>query len=245
MDRYRQHGFTLIELLVVISIIALLIGILLPALGAARASATNADCLSRMASVAQASVNFAVDNNTLLPAAYGGDLNAPIPSGTGDGKYFSDYLEKYMQIQDDQSSDFYMCPASTLKPQPGQKRLSYSANKAVMVNLQEAGVFRRVDASNVRRPTEVIMMSDASQNSGAGTSGPTFSGPFMGPFFSEAAGDTPLAISDNSNVDGITTNGYHYRFRHPAKTGNAAYVDGHASSNAMGEVYQKNLSTAY
>jgi prepilin-type N-terminal cleavage/methylation domain-containing protein/prepilin-type processing-associated H-X9-DG protein len=59
-------GFTLIELLVVISIIALLIGILLPALGAARDSARSMMCMANMRSLAQAANNYTIDSGGLF-----------------------------------------------------------------------------------------------------------------------------------------------------------------------------------
>ncbi len=63
----RHHAFTLIELLVVISIIALLVGILLPALGAARRSAKRSVCASNERQCATGTVAYATDNKGWIP----------------------------------------------------------------------------------------------------------------------------------------------------------------------------------
>ncbi|MEM7624680.1 MAG: prepilin-type N-terminal cleavage/methylation domain-containing protein [Planctomycetota bacterium] len=81
-----RPGFTLIELLVVISIIALLIGILLPALGAARATARNASCLSRNRQLAISMSTYAVDHKS----------NFAPNNNTGDQWYNLDTIGYYL-----------------------------------------------------------------------------------------------------------------------------------------------------
>lgn len=66
----RRGGFTLIELLVAVSIIALLLGLLLPALGSARETGRGAVCLSNLRQLVLANSSYAQDNaGFYVPAA--------------------------------------------------------------------------------------------------------------------------------------------------------------------------------
>ena len=69
MDRPRTHlaAFTLVELLVVISIIALLIALLLPALSKARVSTLRVNEASNTRQAVTAFLNYSIDNDDELP----------------------------------------------------------------------------------------------------------------------------------------------------------------------------------
>ncbi|MFH1747173.1 MAG: prepilin-type N-terminal cleavage/methylation domain-containing protein [Planctomycetota bacterium] len=62
-----RSGFTLIELLVVVAIIALLISILLPALGRARDQTKAMKCLSNLRTLGQGCLTYAAEENDALP----------------------------------------------------------------------------------------------------------------------------------------------------------------------------------
>ena len=81
----HRRGFTLVELLVVIGIIALLLAILMPALGKARDHANAIKCLSNMRQIGQAYLMHAADHRNHVPTA--GLIHAPwnaTPRGLGD-----------------------------------------------------------------------------------------------------------------------------------------------------------------
>ena len=68
---WKRNGFTLIELLVVVAIIAILAGMLLPALNSAKRTAKTAACLNNLGQNGRVFLMYSDENREMLPSAQG------------------------------------------------------------------------------------------------------------------------------------------------------------------------------
>ncbi len=102
-----RYGFTLIELLVVISIIALLVSILMPALNKARKQAKQVVCLSNHHQIGLGLTTYAVNHDGKLPANPGGGGNgSPYAYVKNGGNNLASDILDYVG----DSTKIFLCP---------------------------------------------------------------------------------------------------------------------------------------
>jgi prepilin-type N-terminal cleavage/methylation domain-containing protein len=103
----RRSGFTLVELLVVVAIIALLLGILLPALGNARKAAERTACMANARSLGQIELMYGADYEDRTPLNHNVDLGHQYPKNE---QQFKNVTYPWALRDYAENEDLYDCP---------------------------------------------------------------------------------------------------------------------------------------
>jgi prepilin-type N-terminal cleavage/methylation domain-containing protein/prepilin-type processing-associated H-X9-DG protein len=205
-------GFTLVELLVVIGIIAVLIGILLPALGRAREAASKTACLSNMRQLTTGWIMYANDHKGYLVFAETWKKDEPVSSGPPhdqDGWMLSGndeqsikegLLYKYVK-----ALEVYRCPSDPVRTNLRSYVINTALNGAFEKNTSGQPFIPTVRKIGQVKPGRMVFTEE---------NDPLIAGVYAGSFLVMPSGNIWVDVP---------------AFWHPRST-NMSFADGHAEN---------------
>ena len=219
------RAFTLIELLVVIAIIALLIGLLLPVLGAARKTAKNTACLANLRSLEQAHQVYAAEHDGWMIA-------------TSHASTWFDALRRY---------DANLLLRSPLDTSPhfaggtpiggAYRQTSYAINRYVSPDFI-GGVGRLGQVPRTSATVHFVINLFADPGNPANPS--PVNDHVHADLWSFPPGQAPALASRDSQI-----NAHGGDLGTPDALAPYAYLDGHVETTAFGEVYVDHLANRF
>ena len=212
--------FTLIELLIVIAIIAILAGMLLPALQKARDSAKKISCMSNLKQISCGLLLYYGDNNDYNPGVIvGSSLNEvwqSIPAfclGDIDEISRAKFDSKYYVSQ---NFKYFRCPSDKGRRPGDLMQSNYGMNGTYSVTHPSANGMDKRKLGSVINPSKVMLIGDGRGNQYVNTN------------TSARMCNTVPGISNASEVDEAT--------RHSGNAINYIFVDMHAESKISKDI---------
>lgn len=223
----NRCGFTLIELLVVISIIALLVALLLPALGAARKTARGLRCLTNLKQFGLANEIYAND--------FDGHYVPTRNPETGLKWHRIEYFREQVDSEAIKMSSFewkadLLCPDATTgyanETANGNFRIWFFYGYNIDFNTPDNVATNRIRREGISqvailKPSEKVMFTDA-----------------LDEFIAMAGSST--YVDENTTAGGFA--GYMTAYRHTGAA-NAVFFDGHGASTPREELDRTLLAT--
>ena len=239
----RRTGFTLIELLVVISVIAMIIGILVPVLSTARQQAKVVVCGSNLKQLSLALIIYEQENETF---PHGFDdlthgMGPPPSSYTGDAACDKQGWWWFQSSANSQGENFgkgsiVCCPSKRINDPELKKNVlcgNYGVNRSICKDspgptgiIGSEFVGTPLGLNQIRRPAQTLLIVDSgysiiSWRGAANAPGPFFDNPMReGAFYVPGLWINKernlLPECERDAIDG----------RHPNKTVNVAFADG-------------------